>query len=278
MNLDAKENCSNKLSPRKNDRNFDDLKDLFQERIYGTIKGNYRLDMTLNDLETQLAGYPNQSDLVGLDIGGGLGQITLSLAKNKMFDQIYYYDISSEMKCHVDVMIQAEREKNTLLSPITTKVGGLQAAIGDLIVGRTEISPVANGPDVVCLHAVLEWLSDPIEDLKLLLKFMKPGAILSLLYYNAIASKKSTTAKARKKPRKPSKLTPYHEFDQAEIEAILTEGGFDTKIRTGLRIRKFKRDGNEEELNAYLDEEKKIARVEPFCRQGRYNHLIAIKR
>ena len=271
-----------KSSRSGSDRNFDDLKDLFQERIYGTIKGNYRFDMTLSDIDKELEYSPKDSNLTALDVGGGLGQVTMSLGRNQLFSKVYYYDISSEMKCHVDQMIQKERENQTErreehphVSTIVTRVGGLREAIADIEQDQDEKNRTQFGPDLVCLHAVLEWLSNPMEDLKLLLDFMKPGSILSLLYYNTIAPKSS---KPRRKPRKPSKLKPYHEFNHVKIEAILAENGFEITRRTGLRVRKFQRDGSEKEMNKYLEEERKIARVEPYCRQGRYNHIVAVKK
>jgi len=251
------------------DRNFDDLKDLFQESIYGSIKGTYRLKMTIQDLETELQRHPAQSSLTALDIGGGLGQVTLWLAQKQNFEQVVYYDISNEMKEHVDEEIRKRGEQHELRTKITTNVGGLREAIADR-------SQSGTPPDLVCLHAVLEWLTNPMEDLDYLLNSMQPNSILSLLYYNTIET--SNTRRLRKRARKPSKLTPYHEFHHSEIEAKLNQCGFEITSRTGLRVKKFQRNGSEDELKVYLEEERRIARVEPYCRQGRYNHIVAVKR
>ena len=57
--------------------------------------------------------------------------------------------------------------------------------------------------------------------------------------------------------------------------SVLAENGFGITRRTGLRgVRKFQRDGSDK----YLEEERTIARVEPYCRQGRYNHIVAVKK
>ena len=279
------ENETNKIDERS-DRNFDSLKDLFLERIYGTIKGNYRLDMTIQDLESELdrRHLPctgEQPLLTALDVGGGLGQITTALAQKTIFESVVYYDISTEMKLHVDRELELgqgdERTQDKCHAKVITRVGGLRQAILDQGSERNETN--FNSPDVVCLHAVLEWLSKPMDDLDHLLKFMESGSILSLLYYNNIASHKSAgESKPRRKPRKPSKLTPFHEFENKEIESMLTRNEFEITRRTGLRVKKFKRDGSEEELKKYLNEERQIARLEPFCRQGRYNHVIAVKK
>jgi hypothetical protein len=75
-------------------RNFDDPKELFEERIYGSIKGQYRLDMVLEDIQDALlqdghvdensADQPLQATRRRkrrlVDIGGGLGQVSLHFA------------------------------------------------------------------------------------------------------------------------------------------------------------------------------------------------------
>jgi len=258
------------------DRNFNDLKELFKEQIYGSLKGTYRFEMATQDLDSELERCPKKCSLVALDIGGGLGQMTLNLGKKSNFHKVVYYDIAEKMKEHVDLEIEQLRvvlAEGELKAEVETHVGGIRDAVQETF--QDSSSPQNDLPDVVVLHAVLEWLSSPMEDLELLLQSMKAGSILSLLYYNRIASEKPK--KPRKKPRKPSKLTPYHEFQFEQIESKLIESGFEITCRTGLRIKKFKRDGSEEELKQYLEDERKIARMEPFCRQGRYNHIIAVK-
>ena len=258
------------------DRNFNDLKELFKQQIYGSLKGTYRFEMATQDLDYELQQhFPTQSSLVALDIGGGLGQMTLNLGKKSNFYKVVYYDVAEKMKDHVDLeiaqlVVAAEGE---LKAHVETRVGGIRDAVQETF--QESSSPQNYFPDVVVLHAVLEWLSSPMEDLELLLQSMKSKSIISLLYYNRIASEKPK--KPRKKLRKPSKLTPFHEFQFQEIESKLIESGFEITCRTGLRIKKFKRDGSEEELKQYLENERKIARIEPFCWQGRYNHIIAVK-
>lgn len=276
----------------KLDRNFNDLVQLFKDRIYGTIKGNYRFDMAIEDIEAVLAESSIDTPLYALDIGGGLGQMTMYFLQAPSFSKVMYFDVSDEMKRHVDGEIERLSEEfntgnstdqlainNTIKSTkIDTRVGGIKNVIQEIFQEVEDANSKAL-PDVVTLHAVLEWLSSPMEDLESLLTSMKSKSILSLLYYNKIADdKKKKTYKPRKKPRKPSKLTPYHEFHSDDIEKMLIESGFEIAKRTGIRIGKFKQNASDQELETYLEQERQIARVEPFCRQGRYNHIVAIKK
>lgn len=340
------------------DRNFNDLKDLFHERIYGTVKGQYRISMTIQDIESQLSATTMEQEdeqggeqqqeqrqkdgdrrlLTALDIGGGLGQMTLHLAKSGKFRQVDYFDISHEMKAHVDMQVAMAKEKGELQVlkqqqsqeqhyedenedeevRVITHLGGLKDAIA--VTSSSCCSSISNTmnrgdlltADVVCLHAVLEWLANPMDDLEALLNYMKTGSMLSLLYYNKLQNTVSSTPSEqdpdtntqrpkenllnlKKKSRKPSPLTPYHEFTHDEIEDKLAECGFEITIRTGLRVKKFhprrrrrrnnryKSDADADEnidadLLKYLEEEQAIARIEPYYWQGRYNHVIAIKK
>lgn len=359
------------------DRNFNDLKDLFQERIYGTVKGQYRISMVIQDIESQLAAAAaavshmspqgqqeqqrNQKQqqqpveaaasvvvsgcrLKAVDIGGGLGQMTMYLARSCKFQQVDYFDISHKMKEHLDREIAESRDKGELRRDISirTHVGGLRDAVNFVsyssiahdddkndhgkddekfdrrdchkdnydkqhgnsgLLSHDENEPIRliHSADVVCLHAVLEWLANPMDDLELLLNDMKHGAILSLLYYNRLPTKLDTTTgtdstpegswrikKVRKKVRKPSPLTPYHEFCHEMIEKKLQQCGFDITIRTGLRVAKYSQktkgdrhhrsDDKGRALLDYLEQEQRMARLEPYCRQGRYNHVVAVKK
>jgi len=251
------------------DRNFDDVKELFEERIYGSIKGQYRLDMVLEDVDNVLT--TEYMKLV--DIGGGLGQVSLAYARKGW--SVDYYDISSEMKIHLerqwDNHLKNIKKEHDTGSPgkLTTHLGGIRDAIElfQSLKGRKDYL-------LVTIHAVIEWLRSPLEDLADLLTTLPTNTLLSLLYHNSIPSAKS---KKRDKPMRPNKLTPYHEFDAQTIEKLLQSKGFVIKRCTGIRVRKFARHGSHDELLEYLRQEREIARVEPYCRQGRYNHIVCVK-
>lgn len=62
---------------RKQDRNFDDLIDRFESRVYDTVKGSWRLQLLQEDLQRFLHSPP----LDVWDAGCGQGQISLWLAE-----------------------------------------------------------------------------------------------------------------------------------------------------------------------------------------------------
>ena len=74
------------------DRNFDDLTQRFQRRVYGGLKGDIRLAVLRRDIQQQIAGREN---LKILDIGAGLGQLAIELACQG--HEVHYNDLSSNM-------------------------------------------------------------------------------------------------------------------------------------------------------------------------------------
>jgi S-adenosylmethionine-dependent methyltransferase len=62
------------------DRNFDDLAERFQRKVYGGLKGEIRLAVLWRDIEPLLPEV-NDKPLRILDIGAGLGQLAIRLAK-----------------------------------------------------------------------------------------------------------------------------------------------------------------------------------------------------
>ena len=57
------------------DRNFDDLAERFQRKIYGGLKGEIRLAVLWRDLESEVPALKEGRPLRILDVGAGLGQL-----------------------------------------------------------------------------------------------------------------------------------------------------------------------------------------------------------
>ena len=75
------------------DRNFDPIADHFAKKVYGSLKGQIRLAVLNQDISELLTHLPNRP-LKILDVGAGMGQISLNLAKNH---QVTLNDISQNI-------------------------------------------------------------------------------------------------------------------------------------------------------------------------------------
>ena len=87
------------MNKSTSDRNFDDLSEKFARKVYGGLKGDIRLAVIWRDLLAALPS-PDSDDgahrpLRILDVGGGLGQISVALAE--LGHSVVYNDISEQM-------------------------------------------------------------------------------------------------------------------------------------------------------------------------------------
>ncbi|MEH6601596.1 methyltransferase domain-containing protein, partial [Pseudoalteromonas sp.] len=150
------------------DRNFDDLAERFQRKVYGGLKGDIRLAVLWRDLEEQVPQIHGDKPLRVLDVGAGLGQLAIRLAK--LGHQVTVNDISSEM-------LSIARE--------SAEKAGVAWSMEWHHCPLQELSSCVEGKyDVVLCHAVVEWLADP-EPLMVQLKhFLSEAGVLSFAYYN----------------------------------------------------------------------------------------------
>lgn len=144
------------------DRNFDDIAEHFAHKVYGGLKGEIRLAVLGQDLAALKHAPPKSV----LDIGAGLGQISLDFAKHG--HDCTLSDISS-------VMLAKAQHNATLqgLSP------------------RFVHAPYQNLPtkldqqfDVILCHALLEWIQEPTLLFEVIDQLLKPQGVLSLCFYN----------------------------------------------------------------------------------------------
>lgn len=151
----------------KDDKNFDDLSSRFRKNIYDTPKGQIRLNILWRDF---LEGIPEieKGGLSILDAGAGQGNFALALAQKD--HQLTLCDLSGEMLNDA----QSRFEEN-----------GIKDDAEFIHTSVQELSKHTESQyDVVLFHAVLEWLVEPEKILKQLLKFIKPGGYLSLMFYS----------------------------------------------------------------------------------------------
>ena len=196
-------------SDTQKDRNFDDLAERFSRTIYATPRGQLRLmalEQDFSDCEVDIAGKQV------LDIGGGQGQFSLSLAKQGA--DISLCDISEEMLRLANDLFAAEKQQ------LTTRPGRLQD-VESLFPGQF---------DIVLNHAVLEWLEHPFEALPVLASKVKPGGWLSLMFYNLhghqwrqiMNGRTHAPESANPRLRKEGNA-PQHPLNPDDIEAAMTD-------------------------------------------------------
>ncbi len=249
----------------KYDQNFDTLIDKFEDRIYGTVKGEWRLKLLQEDLAALYASAP----LDIWDAGCGLGQMALWFAKNR--HHLTCCDISYKMLQKAkDSFSEAGYEATFYKAP------------------SQEIAPTLPPQDLVLFHAVIEWLAHPLETLEIVAERVKPGGHLSLLFFNYHSFVYRNALKGTwrlpflldesKWYGKGKKLTPPHPQKPEVLLAWLESHGFTVKVITGIRVF---HDYIEEEILQESTMEELLALEYRYCREptyrtmGRYIHIVA---
>lgn len=251
------------------DRNFDDLTERLKTRIYGSPKGRLRIDQIWTDFENHISGLNGDKPLTILDAGGGLGQISLMLARKG--HDIVFCDISEKMIEEARILFYDDHLEDRL-----TLIHAPFQALPEKWFGAF---------DLVMSHAVLEWLGEPEESLKRLFDFMKPDGTLSLMFYNqnALIQKNALKGNIRKILGEhytvgQKGLTPQHPLDPDHVAGILTKYGLNILQKTGIRVFYDYMTADARLGRSYeeiLSLESRFCRVEPFASLGRYVHLIA---
>lgn len=252
------------------DRNFDGIADRFRKNIYGNPKGELRLALCWRELLAQLPALQQSNTLAVWDAGGGLGQMSVRLAE--LGHQVHLNDISADM---LAIAQQA----------ITT------AGVGErLVLEHGSIQTVVDSPakqqafDLVLCHAVLEWVKEPREVIAALVAGMRPGAHLSLMFYNLNALIISNMAKGnlyklrdRDFAGHPGGLTPPAPRQPQEMIALLEAAGLEVVAKRGIRLvydlmpRAVRA---ERSIDDVLALEWQYGDQEPFWALGRYVHLL----
>lgn len=262
-------------------RNFDDIAEHFQKKIYGSSKGKIRLHRLRSDLKAYFPElYSTSVRLNVLDAGGGLGQLAVELA---FTNDVILSDVSSEML--------ALAKKSVMAMPNRPVMRFEHAAI-QVLDARFGVA----SQDVVLCHAVLEWVDDPRMRLQDLVRLLKPGGFLSLATYNKSATFfrnlingnfKWVDARLAEGPvlegawqTEGQSLTPPNPLMPDVVAAWLQEMNCVVMKRTGIRVfddyrhHMLTQKHTEDDI---LNKEEFFGVREPYSRLGRYNHFLIKK-
>ncbi len=250
--------------PSPNDRNFDELTEHFAHKIYGGLKGQIRLAVLKRDLSELLA---NKLRLKVLDIGAGLGQLSLHLAK--LGHDCTLTDISSNMLEYA----KACADEQSLSCRF-------------VVAPYQELDKHLNGQDgqfdVILCHALLEWVENPQELMAVFDQFLAKNGVLSLCFYNPVAPIYRNLIMGNfnylnnPKPADKGSLTPNHPVAYDTVKSwlkdytIISESG----IRVFYDYTTHKR-GGLAHSDAVIDMELHYSRLMPYRLMGRYLHILA---
>lgn len=244
------------------DRNFNDIAEHFAKKVYGGLKGQIRLAVLERDLTAHL---PNRSLRV-LDVGAGLAQISLKLAKNHT---VTISDISQSM------MDKAQASADELGVParfITSPYQDLPAYLA------------GQKFDVILCHAVLEWLSEPAKIMAFFDEFLADDGLLSLCFYNPASIIYRNLIMGNfyqlehPKPADHKSLTPNHPVAYETVEKWLQDKHYTTICKSGIRVfsdyTPLKRGGLSHD-DEVIKMELNHSQSHPFWQMGRYIHVLA---
>jgi S-adenosylmethionine-dependent methyltransferase len=250
----------------KYDYNFDVMADKFENSIYGTLKGDWRLKLIKEDLDSIYQG-----DIADVwDAGCGMGQIALWLAKRG--HRLTCNDISYNMLQKAkESFAKADIEATFYKAP------------------AQDVAREIEAKDLVIFHAVIEWLANPLDGLSVVSSRVKKGGYLSLLFFNQHSIVFRNTLRGGWRLQtilddswygKGKKLTPPHPQKPSTIIKWLESNNYEIVAHTGIRV--FHDYMSEEALSSsdidkILEIEYKYCREETYKDMARYVHILARK-
>lgn len=246
------------------DRHFDLLATRFAEKIYGGAKGAIRLAVLQADLLEVLPQRP----LRVLDIGGGLGHMSLWLAEQG--HQVTFTEPAAPMLAGARERFAAAGQSATFIQASWQELG----------------AQLSEPFDLVLCHAVLEWLAEPQRIFPLLHQLTAAGGWLSLAFYNKDALIYRNLLKGHfRKLREQSfagekqSLTPQQPLDPRELAAQLS-GLWTVEKQSGVRVfhdympHDFQVKTASHNLAQLIEMELAYRRHPSFAGVGRYLHWL----
>ena len=257
------------------DRNFDDISAHFEKKIYGGLKGEIRLAVLRHDIFGWVKSWQqtHTRPLRVLDVGAGLAQISIELAKDG--HDVTINDISANM------LEIAKQNAGEAAQNITWHTCPYQQ-LDDKLTGKY---------DLILCHAVLEWLAEP----KLIMDFFDrwlvddraEKGVLSLCFYNpaSFVYRNLVMGNFNLLHNKDFKadngsLTPNHPVAKDEVLAWINDHHYQILHTSGLRVfhdySPLKRGGHTNP-QAVIDMEVAYSGQDPYKWLGRYLHFLVGK-
>lgn len=237
----------------------------FANNIYATRKGRIREAILKQDLASLLA---LPAGLTVLDVGAGLGQVN------------QWFAAAGHRVVHLDgaASMVSEAQQRHALAGLTSqyeyRVATLQSLVGD----NTKY-------DVVCCHAVLEWLTDPFSALRILNETIAPGGWLSLMFYNRAAKRMANMVygnhdyvAADLKVKKKVRLSPQQPLEIEQVKNWLGQFPLTVAYHSGIRcFNDYLKEPAKVDEKKLIELELKYRRTEPYRSLGRYQHFLLRK-
>ena len=257
------------------DRNFDDISAHFEKKIYGGLKGEIRLAVLRHDIFGWVKSWQqtHTRPLRMLDVGAGLAQISIELAKDG--HDVTINDISANM------LEIAKQNAGEAAQNITWHTCPYQQ-LDDKLTGKY---------DLILCHAVLEWLAEP----KLIMDFFDrwlvddraEKGVLSLCFYNpaSFVYRNLVMGNFNLLHNKDFKadngsLTPNHPVAKDEVIAWINDHHYQILHTSGLRVfhdySPLKRGGHTNP-QAVIEMEVAYSGQDPYKWLGRYLHFLVGK-
>lgn len=260
----------------KQDRNFDEISEHFEKKIYGGLKGQIRLAVLRHDIFKWVKSWQasHTRPLRVLDVGAGLAQLSIELAKDG--HDVTVNDISHNMLTIAKT--NAEKELGDLAKNVVWYTCPYQD-LNDKLHGKY---------DLILCHAVLEWLAEPRLIMDFFDNWLAEDGGLSLCFYNPVSFVyrnlvmgnfnllNSPDFQADSKS-----LTPNNPVAKDDVLAWLADKNYEILHTSGLRVfhdySPLKRGGHTDP-QAVIDMEVKYSGQEPYKWLGRYLHVLASKK
>ena len=259
-----------------NDKNFDGMAPRFQRNIYASLKGDIRLAVLKRDFFEHIFQLTDveKTDSKGtkvFDAGGGQGHFALDLAR-------YGCDI---VLCDLSQDMLETAKQQVVAAGLETNFRFINDSVQSYLVHDKQTF------DIVLCHALLEWLENPLEVLRMLADALRPGGYLSLIYYNLDGLIYKNLLRTNfKKIRKQQwsgfrgSLTPTHPLQRQQVNEWLITLPLTPLCESGIRVFSdyiLDKSQRERDRDGVIEMELAFSRRDPFRYFGRYVHVLLRK-